>query len=82
MLLVVYAGNALICSHYSKVIILIITRKFDIENEEIELPKLYLNGKLEKFQLSNSKIAWSLTSNSHVQGTVATVQCLLAGDSI
>lgn len=75
-----YVDDVLACSHDPKGIMLGIAAKFDIKNDEIEEPKLYLGGNVEKFQLPNGKVAWSLTSNSYVQGAVDTVQRLLAED--
>ena len=79
-LLLVYVDDVLACSHDPKGIMLGIAAKFDIKNDEIEEPKLYLGGNVEKFQLPNGKVAWSLTSNSYVQGAVDTMQRLLAED--
>ena len=50
-----------------------ISAKFEIKNDEIAEPKLELGGNVEKFQLPNGKYAWSITSNSYVQGAIYTV---------
>ena len=39
-----------------------IAAKFEIKNDEIAEPKLYLGGNVEEFQLPNGEYAWSITS--------------------
>ena len=57
-----------------------IAAKFEIKNDEIAEPKLYLGANVEKFQLKNGKYAWIITSTSYVQGAIYTVQRLLDED--
>ena len=58
-----------------------IAEKYEVKNDEIAEPKLYLGGNVEKFQLSNGKHAWRITSNSYVKGAIYNMQRLLADDS-
>ena len=46
---------------------------FEIKNDEIAEPKLYLGANVKKFQLPNGKYAWSITYTSYVQGAIYTV---------
>ena len=39
-----------------------------------------MGGNVEKFQLPNGKDAWSITSDSYVQGDIYTVQRIFAED--
>ena len=57
-----------------------IAEKFDINNDKIAEPKLYLGGNVENFQLPNGNYSWSITSTSYMQGAIYTVQGLLSGD--
>ena len=58
-----------------------ISEKYKVKNDEIAEPKLYLDRNVEKFQLSNGKHAWIITSNSYVKGAIYNMQRLLAEDS-
>ena len=58
----------------------VIAANFEIKNDDIAEPKIYLGSNVEKFQLPNGKYACSITSNSYVKGAIDTVQRLLAND--
>ena len=55
-----------------------ISEIFEIKNDEIAEPKLYLGGNVEKFQLPNGKHAWSIISHSYVQVDIDTVKTFLS----
>ena len=74
----VYVDGVLACSHDSKAVMAGISAKFEIKNEDIDEPKLYLGVNVEKFQLTNGKYELSITSNSYLQGAIYTVQRLIA----
>ena len=57
-----------------------IEAKFEIKNDNIAEPKLYLGGNVEKFQLPNSNHAWSITFNSYVKGYIYAVKRFLSED--
>ena len=57
-----------------------ITAKFDINNDKIAEPKLYLGVNVEKFRFKNGKYAWSIISNSYVQGDIDTVKRIISED--
>ena len=79
-LLLVYVEDVLACSHNAKAVMAVIAKTFDINNDEIAEPKLYLGGNVDKFQLPNGKHALSITFNSYVQVAIDTVQRLLLED--
>ena len=55
-----------------------ISETFEIKNDEIAGPKIYLVGNVEKFQLPNGKYACIITSTSYVKVSIYTVQRILA----
>ena len=57
-----------------------IEAKFEIKNDNIAEPKLYLGGNVEKFQFPNGNNSCSVTSKSYVQGAIDNVQRLLYED--
>ena len=57
-----------------------IAAKFEIKNDKISEPKLYLGGNVEKFQIPNGKYAWTITSTAYVQGAIDTMQVLISED--
>ena len=61
-LLLFYVDDVSACSHDAKAVIEGITAKFEIKNDDIDEPKIYLGGNIEKFQLPNGKHARSITS--------------------
>ena len=61
-LLLVYVESVLACSHDAKAVMAGIAAKFEIKNDEIAEPKIYLGGNVEEFQLPNGEYAWSITS--------------------
>ena len=73
----VYVGNAILCSHGAKAVMSGMAEKFEVNNDKISEPKLYLGVNIKKFKLPNVKHAWCITSNSFVQGDIDTVQRLL-----
>ena len=56
-LLLVYVDNVLACIHDAKEVMTGIAEKFEINNDEIAEPKLYLGGNIENFQLPNGNHA-------------------------
>ena len=76
----VCVDDALACSHDSKAVMVGIPATFEIKNEDIDEPKLYLGVNVEKFQLTNGKYELSITSNSYLQGTIYNVQRILDED--
>ena len=53
----VYVDDVLACSHDAKVVMLGIVAKYNINNDEIAEPKIYLCGNAENLQLPNGKYA-------------------------
>ncbi|KAL7547473.1 hypothetical protein ACHAWF_010771 [Thalassiosira exigua] len=70
-LLLVYVVDVL-------VVVEMIGALFDIKKDDYEPPKMYLGGSIEKFQLPDGKMTWSLISTSYVRSAVETVRGLLA----
>ena len=79
-ILLFYVDNILSYSHDAKTVMAGTAAEFDINNDEISEPKLYLGGNIEKFQLPIGKYARSINYNSYVKGDIDTVQRLLAKD--
>ncbi len=52
--------------------------RFEIKNDEYGPPKTYLGADVEKFQLPDGSISWSLLSTSYVTSAIETVKTLLA----
>ena len=75
-LFLVSVDNILAYIDDAKTVMAGIAAKFEINNDKIAEPKLYLGG--NGFQLPNGKYIWSITSTSYVQGAVDTKQRLLA----
>ena len=78
--MLVYVDNVVICTHDAKEVMTGIAVNFEIKNDEIAKPKLYLGANVKNFQLPNGKYAWSITSYSYVQVAIDTMQRLLAED--
>ena len=79
-LFLVYVDDVLACSHDVKVVMARIAAEFEIKNDNIAEPNLYLGGNVWHFQLPNGKYARINTSTSYVKGDIDTVQRLLAED--
>ena len=56
-LLLVYVDNVLACIHDAKEVMTRIAAKFEINDDEIAEPKLYLGGNIENFQSPNGNHA-------------------------
>ena len=78
--LLVFVDNVLACIHDAKAVMAGIAAKFEINNDKIAEPKLYLGGNIEKFQLPNGKYARSINYNSYVKGDIDTAQRLFSED--
>ena len=79
-ILLVYVEDVLACNYYAKAVMAGISAKFEIKNDDIAETKLYLGGNVDKSQLPNGKYAWSITSNSYLQGAIYNVQRILDED--
>ena len=79
-LLLVYVDDILAISHDPESIMKRIGMRFEIKNDEYGPPKTYLGGDIEKFQLPDGKVAWSLLSTSYVASAIDTVKRLLLED--
>ena len=53
----VNADKVLSCSHDTEAVMAGTVAKFEIKNDEITEPKIYLGGNVENFQLPNGKYA-------------------------
>ena len=78
--LLVFVDNVLACIHDAKAVMAGIAATFEIKNDEITEPKLYLGSNVDKFQLPNGEYKRNITSTSYVYGDIYTVQRLLAED--
>ena len=79
-LILIYVDNVLSIIYGLKGLIKNIEIIFDIKNDEYGSPTGYLGADVKKLQVSGSKEAWILTSNSYVKSAVYTVKYLLAED--
>ena len=79
-LLLVYVDDVLAVSLDPGTIVKMIGMRFEIKNNEWDLPKRYLGADVELFQRLNGRFAWSLSSHSYVLAAVQTVRDLLAED--
>ena len=79
-ILLFYVDNILSYSHDAKTVMAGTAAEFEIKNDEISEPKLYLGGNIEKFQLPIGKYARSINYNSYVKGDIDTVKRLLVED--
>ena len=79
-LLLVYVDDVLCVSHAPREILEKIGQRFLIKDEKIEEPKIYLGADIEKFQLPDGKMVWSIHSKTYVKNAVDTVRRLLAED--
>mmetsp|Transcript_6374 Transcript_6374/g.9807 ORF Transcript_6374/g.9807 Transcript_6374/m.9807 type:complete len:148 (+) Transcript_6374:738-1181(+) len=53
---------------------------FELKQESIRVPKIYLGGSVRKVELENGVEAWAFGSSQYVQAAVKNVQTLLQKD--
>ena len=76
-----YTDDALVISENAESILRNeIGRYFELKEESIGPPKLYLGGHLRKVQLENGVWAWAFSSSQYVQAAVKNVEDYLSKD--
>ena len=75
--MLVYVDNVLAISQDPEEIMKKIGMQFEIKSDEYGPPKMYLGGDVEKFQLPDGRLAWSIHSASYVKSAIETVKALL-----
>ena len=80
-LLLVYVDDILCISGDPRAIMDVIGSKFEIKNNDISEPTMYLGADVERYQLPNGHSVWSMHSDSYVKGAIETVKRLLAEDN-
>ena len=75
-----YTDNALVISKQGKHILRNeIGKYFELKEESIGPPDIYLGGKMRKVQLENGLYAWAFGSSQYVQAAVNNVETYLRG---
>ena len=79
--ILLYTDNALVISENAeRVLRLDLGRYFELKEESIGPPKLYLGGRIRKVQLKNGIECWAASSSQYVQAAVKNVEEYLGKD--
>ena len=73
-----YTDDCLVISHRGETVLRKeIGKYFELKEESIGAPDIYLGGKLREVELSNGSTAWAFGSSQYVQSAVANIETYL-----
>ena len=76
-LLLVYVDDVLACSHNPQAIMDALSLTYDLKPGSLGAPTIYLGEKIKKYQVSNKKEHYSMSSTKYVKNGIKTVDQLL-----
>ena len=72
--ILLYTDDALVFSQHSEKTLMELGQYFQLKEESIGPPKIYLGGHCRKVQLENGVESWALSSSQYVQTVVNNVE--------
>lgn len=81
-LLCVYVDDILCVSHNPQAIMDVLAMSYDLKEDSMGPPSIYLGAGVEKYQLDDGTMAWSVTSQQYVENALLTVDSLLKQEGL
>ena len=72
--ILLYTGNALVISQHAEETLKELGRYFELKEESIGPPKIYLGGHCRKVKLKNGVKVWAFSSSQYLQAAVNNVE--------
>ncbi|KAI2500467.1 Reverse transcriptase (RNA-dependent DNA polymerase) [Fragilaria crotonensis] len=79
-MILVYVDDILIFAKDPKVTMNDLGKLYELKPESVKEPDIYLGANMEKVQLPNGKVEWSMGSKTYVKNAIKVVEALLLED--